>query len=670
VGPTPHSLNKDKSTMKKNAYLILVIILSFAVSGCPNDTDAPNQKQPEIPSSDGKTYLKIENKTQYAVNVYINDPPLYDIPAELLRQVPANGSAQWELHPTQEGQNGETLYFEYLIPIGSTTVPFYPNNIENVKLKKLEAGKVNVQETPALGSAQTNSAFVLIKNNTKDSIWFEERFSGSLSSVKYPFGSSNRDIPGLGDAVFVFGGNTIGSNTASLGNCSIGDNTRRNFPNITLEKGAVYTFIYDGKNDPGLFLTEPFDPGVIKKIWYMPVYVADKYWQMGKQKTRRNPADGIVVLGSLHSEPGADEGSSGYFALVNQYGEVQAERLFKLPNNPVIYFLDVHERENGDFIIAYLAEYEAESKLFLMCYTSGGITKWQVDCGANLPSSFTPGNFYLEYSYIAEKDSKTFGLGGEIWDYRDDGDYTAAIVTEVKENAAGTGAFLSWNSPYISNFISYASDGVVISARRCKGLVYNKRQDYYIAIEFFAKDKNEEGVYTILRASDGAVAGQNAPKEYDKFGFLGISEAGDKYYVYGEYIDVNGKYSAAALRFNSDMANDTSFPAVIVPSDLGDTEFKDCINDNTKVIFAGAINTGGVRKPWTYAIDKNTGNKLWENVYDNSGYNTIWSIGRNSIGTLQMELYSNVTGASLIVNTDLLGRISGEMKAAIPRIGE
>ena len=654
--------------MKKIACLILAIIFSFALSGCPDDAAAPKQETPvDPPSPDEKTYLKIENKTQYAVNVYINDPPLYEIPPELLRNVPAKGSAQWELQPTQEGQNGETLYFEYLIPIGSTTVPFYPRNTENIKVKKLEAGKVNVQEAPALGAAQTNSVFVLIKNNTKDTIWFEERLSGSLSSTKYPFGSSSRDIPALGDAVYVFGGNTIGPNTVSLKNCSIGDNTRRDFRDITLEKGVVYTFIYDGKNEPGLFLTEPFDPAMTRKIWSMPT----RYMQIGKQKTRRSPAEGIVILGRLLYETDAGEVSRGYFALVNQYGELTAERFFQLPNNPVISFMDVHERENGDFIIAYLAEYEAEAKFFLMCYTSAGITKWQVDCGANLPAYFDPDNYYLEYSCIAEKDGKTFGLGGEIWDYRDDGDYTAAIVTEVKENAAGTGASLSWSSPYISDFIPYADDGVVIlSVRRCKGLVYNKKQDAYIAVEFFADEKKEEGLYTILSAADGEVTGRNDPKEYEQFGFLGISEAADKYYVYGEYLDINGKYSAAALRFNSDMSRDAGFPAVYVPSDLGDTEFKDCINDDAKVIFAGKINSGGAWKPWTYAIDKNTGKKIWENIYDNSGYDTIWSIGKNSIGTFQMELYNNVSGASLVVNTDLLGRISGERKAAIPRIGD
>ena len=166
------------------------------------------------------------------------------------------------------------------------------------------------------------------------------------------------------------------------------------------------------------------------------------------------------------------------------------------------------------------------------------------------------------------------------------------------------------------------------------------------------------------------MTGQNDPKEYDQFGFLGISEAGDKYYVYGEYLDINGKYSAVALRFNSDMTPDSGFSALYVSSDLGYTEFDDCINDDTKVIFTGTINISGEWKPWTYAVDKNTGIKLWENIYDNTGYDTIWSIGKNSIGTLQMQLFNTGSGFSLIVNTDLLGRISGERKAAIPRIGD
>jgi len=650
--------------MFKKCSIIIGLLVIFIFLACPNDPE-PISEPPSEPSQDGKTYLKIENKTQFAVNVYINDPPLYNAPAETLRKVPAGGSEQWELQPTAEGKNGETLYFEYLIPVGSTTVPFYPRNTENVKLKKLEAGMVNIQEVPALGSAKTDSSYVLIKNNTNDKIWVEEGLNGGVSFTKYPFGSSTRDVDAWGDAVYVFG-----SDVTSLQNFTIGNTSRKSFSNTTLIKGYVYTFIFDGKNNPGLFLMEPFDPDMAKKIWSVPTSTnIGKYMRMGKQRVRRNPSDGIVVLGCLDYSQGIGINSRAYFALVNQYGEVTTERIFSLPNDPVIAFLEVHERANGDFIISYLATYEAEEKMFVMCYTQNGITKWQVELKEQAFSFFDPASFYIEVTHIAEKDNKTFAIGGTIQEEHQDGYYNAVFVTEVKENALGTDATISWANPYISDFTLFEDDGtVILSTQQCKGLVYNAAQDAYIVIELSAKNKKEEGVYRILSASNGSIISKNSPGEFSGFGFMGIHQDENRYYVFGEYLDQNGKYSAAALSFKFDMTLDPNFTTVFVPSDSGFSEFDACVSDKYKLAFAGKIYNGNKWLPWTYAVDKTNGTKLWENVYDDVDYNEIWNMDINSIGTLQLEFWDwEYTGSSLLVSTDLLGKISGEKKAAIPR---
>jgi hypothetical protein len=650
--------------MFKKRNIIIGLLVIFIFLACPDNSQPTSDPTPG-PSPDGRTYLKIENTTQYAVNVYINDPPLYNTPTGTLRMVPAKSSGQWELQPTEEGKNGETLYFEYLIPIGSTTVPYYPRNTENIKLKKLEAGKVNTQEVPALGSAQTDSAFVLIKNNSNDTIWFEQGLSDGVSSTKYPFGSSNRDIPARRDAVFVFG-----SDVASLRNCTIGNTTRLNFPNIQLSKGYVYTFIYDGINNPSLFLMESFDPDMAKNIWSMPTsYKIGQFLQIGKQRVRRNPSDGIVVLGRLDYNYGVGINSRAYFALVNQYGEVTTERIFNLPNDPIISFLEVHERATGDFIISYVASYETENKLFLMCYTQNGVTKWQIELNEKVFSSFDPDSWYIEGTYIAEKDNKTFAIGGVIQERRQDGWHYAAFVTEVKENTLGTDASVSWANPYISDFTLFKDDGVVIlSIRQCQGLVYNAAQDAYIVIELFAENKKEEGIYRILKAADGSIIGQNLLGEFTRFGFMGIHQDGDRYYVYGEYLDINEKYSAVALGFKSDMTLDPNFSTVFIPSDTGYSEFDACDSDSFKIVFAGKIYNGNRWIPWTYAVEKTTGSKLWENVYDDVDYNVIWNMDINSIGTLQLEFWdSDYTGSSLLVSTDFFGKISGERKAPIPR---
>jgi hypothetical protein len=222
--------------MAKTVYIIICFHLILAITACKDDTES------NISSKDGKTYLKIDNNTEYAVNVYIDIPPLYDIADENKWRIDKNSSAQRELQPTTR----TTLYFEYLIPIGSSTIPYYPFNVDFVKLINLEKGNVNTISVPSLGDLQLDflfpdSIFILIKNNSEDIIWLQR----GIVTVN-PYESDTRDILPRKDAFFILDGNFF-----TLDNFTIGNTARCNFPTTTLEKGYVYEFIIlDGEIPP------------------------------------------------------------------------------------------------------------------------------------------------------------------------------------------------------------------------------------------------------------------------------------------------------------------------------------------------------------------------------------------------------------------------------------
>jgi hypothetical protein len=654
-----------------NAAGLALLVLFLVACEMPSGDSSGNQ-QPDTPSSDNKTYLKIVNDTDYAVNVYINDPPLYANTPDTIRQTPPNSSAQWELQPTAAGSNGETLYFEYLIPVGSgITVPYYSSNPENIKIKKLEEGKINSQDVPSLTSASTESIFVLIHNDTGNPIWMQQGVY-----TKNPYGSTVRDIPGGEGRVYVFD-----KTVTSLGGFTIGDLTRKQFPATTLQPGRIYSFIYDGTS-VSLISESHFDIDAQRKTWSIPTRASSgQYLYMGKQKLRRDPSKGSILLGRLQYDPDVKENTAGYFALLDGYGNVTSERMFTLIDNgkkaDTIYFFDVVESASGSFIITYQAEYNIETdddyyvKTYIMSMTSAGITRWRL-CFNDAVDAVLDCEYDLNLGYIAEKDTRTFGVGGTVTKYDDFGvQYTAAFVTEVQENTTGMDASFTWENPYISNFIDYdpGIDDATVSERGCWGLVYDSALNAYISVEFYAHNRMDNGIYTILDSSDGSVIRGSGPTEFYRFGFLGINRVNDKYYVYGEYVDPNGKYSAFIIRFNENMTMDTGFQPILIPSDYGDAYFRSSTADDTKVIFGGTIST--IEKfevPWTYAIDINTGSKLWEKIYTDLDYNIVWNLEMNSIGSVQLELYDwEVTDGSLIASTDLLGGVKQQYNEAIPR---
>jgi hypothetical protein len=643
-------------------------LLLFAVS-CPIPADPDDEIH--TPSPDGKTYLNFINSTGFEVNVYVDVPPTAGALPFTNTPIPGNGNRQLAISPSPT-VNGNVFYFEYLISLGSVTIPHY--DAASVRPHRILDGEITSINIPPLTSNTTTSKFLVVENDSDIDIWVQD---GSITL--YPHGQQEQEIRGIRpgeNGVFI-----LPQSVTVLSNYNVGAFiNRRNIPVTTVQAGRIYAFKYDGSS-VYLYSESHFNFDDRRKIWSIPTKTdTGQYLLMGKQKPRRNPADGIVIVGRLQYDLDIIDNSVAYFALLNQYGVVTRERTFTFPNNPVIRFDEVHERQNGDFIISYFAEYnicpdvyygdEYYTRAFLMCMDEGGVTRWQVEFNESLNMEFDPDLIDIRLRYIAEKDDKTFAVGGEIRDIRNDGTYVGSFVTEVKENAMGTNAFFSWSSHYISEFVLYEEGGnLILTEISCRDLVYNSAQDVYIAVEFFTENKNNKGMYRILRAADGEIIGQNLPNEYDRFSFLGINQVGDKYYVYGLYLDVNEKYSAAILRFNSDMTRDSGFPVRFFPSDIGASEFKTSTADDKKVVFAGHIFNQDMMIPWTYAIDRNTGIKLWENTYDDFLNHTVWNVEINSIGTLQLELYDfwGDTASSLIASTDLFGRINSERLAPIPR---
>jgi hypothetical protein len=661
----PYLLFKGDFFMKNYNYFFAMagLFLALSLSACKeSEPDKPTPQKP--PEDDGKTYLRITNNTPYDVNVYINDPPLYgDQASDTIRAVPKANANQWELQPTAAGSNGETLYFEYLVPIGDSIIPFYANTADSTKLVKLLEGEVNTTSAPDLPPINTNSSFVLVRNNTEDPIWMQK----DIGTI-YPFNAKVREVAANREAVYVV------ENITSLNGFTIGPTARKNFPNTTLEKGVVYSFLYDKENGPQLFSQEHFDPSIADKIWSIPTSVeTGRYFTASLLQSRVNvETDGYILVGrTSYSASMAYEnqaGSQPYMGAIAPNGEV-VERKIILRSNPSALDLRSFIDEGTELIFTGQAYYESTDGTPLILgteYTGEPLfylDTFLSDIDTNVESKYG--------QYIAKDKQGNYAIGGDLYNY--DTMINRAYIDEVTRTDFDSAEYERlWIQP-LEDCLPARNDGDYYSILF---LAYDSNTDAYIVVaddKSVDSSKREVGslVY-IINAADGS---QKPVIKLPNYIINTIFQIGDGYYAAGTYQGAS-KYRGFIRKLNLESGTWDGLPQFV------DSKYPDgasmiynVVQDKGgSLILSGACVADVIYQeghegdiPWLVKYDLNAGTKAWERVYENyPGYYT-YSANLSSIGSYLLELYNDTTNQSTLVSTDLLGNIGGQTKAALPR---
>lgn len=598
-------------------------------------------------SDDGKTYLEIVNNTDYAVNVYINDPPIYSVAADTIRNVPAGSTQQWELQPTTEGNNGETLYFEYMIPIGSTVIPTYPNNTEYVKVKKLEKGLVNTQNVPILGSVQTDSIFVLVTNNSNDPIWLTEGVY-----TKKPYGYSENSILPGDDAVYVF------DNISSLNNCAIGSLTRHNFPSTPLTKGNVYSFRYDGRRAPALLLIEPFNPDMQSHIWTIPTYeepyTQGRLFTVGLLSSRNNPkTNGYILTGRINYnldsviDPGL-YGSIPILGTITPKGEI-TERRVSLKQNPSGMNLRDFFEDSSELVYTGQAYYDDwDGVPFILGTNHNGAEEFYYE------------GFINDLGDMMQMDGKKiikWGLGGyavgcNLYDYDWNSQIYIAKVTRQSFDKVTHSEF--WKSP--------VNDNVEIV-----DLIYDQTHDIIVVV---AKSNTGSAVYFVNPDNGSLKYNTVYINDYFINGFFSI---GNQYYIAGVYIGIRDRAFITTIDVVTGNVN-TMNPWRIDPLDYPSGAagiYNVLLGNNGNLILAGWCQEySGISEITPWLIEYNLAEReiIWESIYKGHEGYYIYSVHNNAIGSYLLEIYNEVTYHSYIISTDLLGKMtSSNVQSPLPR---
>jgi hypothetical protein len=644
----------------KRPYFLAALFLVLYLSACP-ESGTGTPEPPPTPPEDGKTYLKVQNNSPYAVNVYINDPPLYgDQAADTIKTVEKGGSNQWELQPSAEGSNGETLYFEYLIPIGDVTIPFYPNTGDDASvklaiLKKGEATTVTLNDSPRIN---TDSSFVLIRNNADDNIWLQDGIS-----TKYPFDAAAREIATNSAAVYVL------KNVSSLSGWTVGAVTRKNFPNTTLQKGVIYTFFYDRQNGPQLFFQEHFDPSMNDKIWTIPTSVeTGKFFTVGLLQPRANvETDGYILAGRVsYSEDMVAQtqaGSTPYFAAIAPDGGV-VERKIILKNNPSALNLRSFIDEGIELVFSGQAYYEStDGTPFILGTDYQGEPLFYLDNDFLKDIDIENENKYG--AYIAKDKDGNYAIGGDI--YYGDAKINRPYIDKVTR--------IDFDSvEYESLWKAAPSDYSEYNELSINHLAYDSGTDSYIVVGMQKTDSELISIVYIVNAADGS---QKSAIELPDYCINKLFKIGSDYYAAGTYFGVS-KYRGFIRKLNLESGTWDGNPKFVDSDHLDGALMLYSVvqdKDDSLVLSGACVESNNDRDdyskyiPWLVKYDMASGIKKWERNYkEYTGY-YVYSTHSSGIGSYLLQLYNSTTYESALVSTDLLGNLPKpqQKKNPIPR---
>ena len=636
--------NIAKKSLQKTKIVLIGFLLTLCLAACPGPGE--NDTNQSTPNGTTKAILKIQNNTPYTVNVYINDPPLYSQAQSTIRTVQKGLSTMWELMPSAENSNGDTLYFEYLIPIGSAVVPYYASNPDNIKIKKLIAGQINTQDVPPLGAAATTSSFVLIRNDSADTIWLQQG-----DYTRNPFGASTRDIaPGSTNAVFVF------DNISSLNGFTLGAFARKNLPSVNIEQGKVYTFVYDGVNNPGLFLVQPFNPNMGQNIWTIPTRTdTGKFFNVGLLRARANVVnDGYIVTGkvnySLDTLVNPQVGSIPYLGLIAPNGSMSLEKRVTIRNGPSsINFRDfIDNTANNEMVFAGQAYYDdMEGIPYILSTDRNGEVNYYYEEFA--------GNEYLYGYKLAPFGTSGYALG---YDFYEGGWKTG--ISKVSKTGFDTVTHRDfWRSPLGVDFQTWGS------------LQYDQTHNMFIVA---AHDNQATGYDLNSKLFFIDASGDTGTEKFPaislpRYGIGHFSMIGQDFYIIGTY-DSDSKYRGIIEKIDLSTGARSGNPHLIDSKFVNGTASIEgfVLENDGNIVIAGWCkknNTSTKYIPWLVKYNLTTRTKIWEEAYENFEGQYIYSVHHNAIGSYLLELYDDETYQGHLVSTDLMGRIKDDSGAII-----
>ena len=668
-------------------FLVIICICCFVLFvGCKNDIVAdPIEENPQtdVPEEVSKTYLEINNQSQFDVNVYFTVPSS----DSLWLKVSKGKTERKEISPSQS-EEGDCVYIEYKYVVGNVTIPYFDSNNMEDCIKKLPIyeNKVNTINLSKISSFGADKAYVIIENESSDAVYFTNESDDTF----YPYSFEDDKWINNNDkknAVYIFpphedeSVNNHEDKIAFKDYCIGNGLNNKNIDVVDeLGKGYIYTIKYR-KDNISLFSVTPVNEFLQNKIWKNSLSKTyGKDLVAGCIAPRENKEDGYMLFGSLSASAINDyiEGNVPYYAFVNTNGEITKEYSLNFKDNPknTIFYHCIEK--NGIWVAVGKNRYEDNSDSLFIIGEQNGRSFYQ-----KIPSLAKDSEQGQSDEISVTSNYKACGIT-----YVEDKTFCVLLGYEDDKNGKKAGGFelleitIDGLNEVKTSIVYKTSEDDKKNAEIPCSILYNK--DKYIVLS--QNSSLENSTISVIDKNTDILKCNNRTLNSCSLNKMKIYSIKSEEYFFlsGSYVDaMSGRDIATFGKIKIDDIDnlstniDTSnFKMFTGSNNSLNSNFDDFVVDNKGNIILGGfscadydyehrsqydmVTKNAVPFVVSYNLDQNKTN--WEKEYtDQKGY-VVYSVEKSSIDSLFLDLWNPSTRHSYIVSTGLLGEIPEKIK--------
>ena len=622
-----------------------LFVCALCMFGCSNSS-ASDDDETSVPVQPGDNVV-FSNQTEFAVKVYSDS-----MRSVLVADVAAKKGVSSHVDVASAGN---VFYFSYFMDVNGVSVPYGVTDGHTVMLDDGSATSVKITDPQVVN---TNKRIILLKNDADSAIVL---YNGNKE--ERPEGKSSALVNGGGYGIYILGAlDDIANINIVEGVKSVPLSTAADF-----ENGYIYTVVYDGTK---IYMRSKsfLDRNMSKKIWKIGVSQEAGKTLVNEKLLVKENHNGYVLYGRIgYDSKMADEEAVPYYAYIDSTGKITKENSFEFMDKPkCAAFIDAVEA-NG----IRLALVEKTSPTGICSY-----------------SVMSDDNGYSIHESIAQNDDDV-SYGG--WSILHKGDNVFCVLFQpCSINFDDTYDFYRYElievtvkdySSISTKKLCESDDTAYLSP---VSFAYDAMTDTYIVM---SQPLDKYGVnlgITQFSFIDGTTGDIKKDLKLEKYLFNKVKFNPNDGYAYasGSFVNqITGKDVASFAKIDISTGSVVSGKPVQYPcQDLSlNSNFDDFVIDGDTIILGGYTNADYnmgentntspsiTMHPYIVSYNVKEGKTIYEREYEDLNGFAIFGINFSEIGSLLLDIFSNLTGEGYIVSTGLLGELPEGTKLTLPQ---
>lgn len=634
--------------LKKIFLFIALTAVFFWNVGCtlnPGEADDNDNTPPVIsnpsddddkPASDDN--VKFVNKTDLNVKVFSDS-----LKTVLLAEIQPGENFSYK---ADVNTAGNVFYYTYYLALGKVMIPYGTGeNIVDLSENKLET--INIVDPKEINA---NKNIVILENLSSSAIAL-----GYASSELQPENKTSTLLNENEHGIYLL---NLSNNLADYKIFDAGKNINLSETD-TVDKGYIYTFVYNGKEI------------VLNSKTFLDKYLKDKIWKIslsqepgktllaGHFTSRKKSEDGYMLFGRIaySSANFALDDSVPYYTFITPEGEISEEQtpIFKdEPRNIMIR----KSIDTGKYILACGEKLSSENIRNVFILGIEGLSVYKDIYLGDENNWVTPIN-------IVQKNDNTFCALIEKYVHSAPGynnnDHISTIIglVEITINSyTSISTKVLWESSEES--INFGAND----------LIYHEASDSYV-ISTWDDDKRHTKLL-FIDGTSGTEKLESIILENFTFDKIVKKNIDGNIFLCGAFINQLTDHREACV-IGIDVSTGTlidSIPKTFPAKDRNlNSYFNDIVFEDKYVIYAGCTDYYNYEDdtiPYIIAYDTAKDKILWEKKFDDLVGYEVYSCSDSDISFVY-ELYKQATGHSYIVSAGLMGEIPEEVKLTLPQ---